>query len=172
MRLKLFKWLLFPAAALLAGGCYHIGANIMHPQIKTIAIAPVTNDTLEPYAAAIMRDLLTEQFTVDGALKVKSQGTADCILFCRITKSENTATGEDSTDGQQTYRAAEWAITVTADFSVIIPGRSAPLIPNRTVSGTAIYQVMTDMDTTRRRGLMMACRDAAIQMVQLTTWGW
>jgi outer membrane lipopolysaccharide assembly protein LptE/RlpB len=164
------------AAILIAvsiGGCgYHIGASMMHPQIKSIAIAPVKNDTMEPNVSAEMRAMLSEQFCIDGSLKVKSLEKADCIIYCVVTKVETTSTQEDSTDNEMTYRPAEWTVQVTAQFTVIIPGRAKPLLATRTETGSAIYQVLADHDTSRRRGIQMACREAAEAIVVDTTEAW
>jgi len=164
--------LIILAVVSVSGGCgYHIG-SLMHPQVKTIAIAPVTNDTLEPLAAAQMRKALCEQFQFDGSLKLKQLDTADCILYGRVIKVETTATSEDTSDNKQTYRAAEWSVAVTFEFVVMVPGRKKPLIDTRRVKGSARYQVMADQAVTRRRGVEQACRNAAEQAVVYTTEAW
>jgi hypothetical protein len=156
----------------LISGCgYHMG-SLMHPQIKTIAVGPVKNDTLEPYGSAAMRGALCEQFMRDGSLKVASLEKADCILYGRITEVKTNGTMEDSTDNGQTYRAAMWTATVTFEFEVVVPGRKKPLVGKRIVSGTAQFQVMVDQNTTRRRGLKQACADAARQAVIYTVEAW
>lgn len=160
------------AAIIFIGGCgYHWG-SIAHPQIKTIAIAPVTNDTLEYNVSAEMRGMLAEQFMVDGSLRVVSLEEADCVIYCIVKKLETASTGEDSRDNEMTYRPAQWALEMTAEFQVIIPGRAKPLIPLTTVYGYSTYQVTADNETGRRRGVMMACRDLACHMVTSVTEAW
>jgi hypothetical protein len=155
-----------------AGGCggggYHIGSTA-HPQIKTIAIAPVTNETLAYNVAADMRGMLCDQFMFDGSFKIKDQGTADCIVYARVLDIVTQEVMSASYDNDKTYRAAEWSVTVKVEFTVIIPGRKDPLVNKRIVSGTTNYQVQADVETNRRRGILMACRDAAQQLVQYTT---
>ena len=156
----------------LAGGCgYHMG-SIMHPQVKSIAVAPVKNETMEPLASAYVRQALSEQFQLDGSLKVKSLDEADCIIYSKITEVENSGTAEDSTDAEITYRASEWSIAVTIEFVVIIPGRSKPLVNKRTVSDSAIYQVGADHFIMKKRGLQQACRNAAQKVVIYTVEAW
>ena len=48
---------------------YQVG-SMMHPQIQSIAVADVKNDTKEPYVSSVMRGNLAEQFQVDGSLKL------------------------------------------------------------------------------------------------------
>ena len=80
--------LLMSAAALsLLCGCgYRIG-TMGHPQIHTIAIAPVKNDTTVYNLAWILRNVLVEQFMLDGTLKAVDEKKADCILYARIVSS-------------------------------------------------------------------------------------
>jgi hypothetical protein len=165
--------LVFSAILLFSlAGCGYKMGSIMHPQVKSIAVAPITNDTLEPFASAYMRGALCEKFQFDNSLKLKQLETADCILYGKIIEVKTTATMEDSVDNQQTYRAAEWRVAVIFEFVVMVPGRKKPLISKRRVSGSAKYQVAADQAVTRRRGVQQACRDAAEQAVVYTTEAW
>lgn len=166
-----FVFLLF-LIQLFAVSCgYHVG-SIMHPQIKTIAIAPVKNDTIEPLVSPYMRQSLAEQFEIDGSLKVKQIADADCILYGRVVEVKTTSTSFDSYDGDQTYTPAEFGVSINFEFVVIIPGRSKSLIETRQVSGEARYQVAADNNIARRRGVQQACRDAAEKAVIYTTEAW
>ena len=156
----------------LSGGCgYHMG-SIMHPQIKSIAIGPVKNNTKAPFLSAYMRQSLCEQFQFDNSLKVKGLKEADCVLYGKVTKIETHGVMEDSSDNQQTYRASEWQVRVTFEFAVIVPGKKKLLVNNREVVGTAKFQVMADQAVTKVRGFQQACRDAAQQAVVYTVEAW
>ena len=153
-------------------GCgYNIG-SAMHPQIKSIYIEPVVNETLSRYAAADMRNMLSEQFVVDGSLKVKSRSEADCLLYCRVTDIKIVETTQQGYDDNRVFRTAEWTATVTAEFTVIIPTRKEPLISKRVVSGSALFQAMGDKTTMESRGIRQACYDAAKTVVHYTTEAW
>ncbi len=167
-----FRFMLVVAVAFFLNGCGYNWGMISHPQIKTIAIAPVTNDTLEYNVSAQLRGMLAEQFMVDGSLRVVSLEEADCVIYCIVKKVETAATGEDSTDNEMTYRPAMWAIDIKVEFQVIIPGRAKPLIPLKELTGYSTYQVTADNETGRRRGVMMACRDVACKMVTNVTEAW
>ena len=159
-------------ATVITGGCgYHIG-SLMHPQVKTVAVAPVTNETMEPYVSADLRSALCEQFQFDGSLKVKDLKEADCIVYGRVIEVKTVSTADDSFDDKQTFRAAEWQVQVTFEYEVLIPGRKRPLIPKRRVVGTAKYQIFVDAATTRRRGVQQACANAAKEAVIYTTEAW
>lgn len=157
---------------LILSGCgYHMGST-MHPQVKSIAIAPITSDALDPMAGPYMRQFLAEQFQFDGSLKVKGMEEADCILYGRIMNVRTTAVGHESYDNEQRYTPSEWTLEVKFEFTVLIPGREKPLVGTRQVIGRATYQVMADHEVTRRLGIRQACREAARQAVIYTTEAW
>ncbi|MFA6568591.1 MAG: LPS assembly lipoprotein LptE [Victivallales bacterium] len=161
-----------PLLCLAVSGCgYHLG-SVMHPQVKTIAIAPVKNETLEEMATPFMRQALSEQFELDNSLRVKTVDEADCVLYGMVTNIKTTAIGFDSTNNEQTYTPAEFSLEITFEFNVIIPGRSKSLINTRQVTGRASYQVAADNDIARRRGIQQACRDAAQKAVVYTVEAW
>jgi hypothetical protein len=164
--------LLLATALLPTGGCGYRVGSLMHPQVQSIAIAPVKNETMEPMAGSSIQQALREQFSLDGSLKVKELGEADCILYGRVVEVRTTHTASDTKNDMQDYRAAEWAVKVTLEYTVIIPGRANELIGRRQVTGTAVYQVATDPDTARRRGVHQACRNAAQTAVIYTVEAW
>lgn len=172
MNFKPFFLLLAVSSLLFATSCgYHVG-SMMHPQIKTIAIADVKNETKEPNLSAVVRGNLAEQFQTDGSLKLTTLGKADCIVYCRILKVENVAIRYDSYDDDQTFRPAEFAIGITAEFQVLIPGRGDPLIPMRQVHGQANYQYNADPAVGRLNGAKQASYNLARKIVQYTTEAW
>ena len=169
---KVLLFAVIPLLYLAVSGCgYHLG-SVMHPQVNTIAIAPIKNETLEEWATPCMRQALAEQFELDNSLKVKTVEEADCVLYGRVTKIRTTGIGFDSTNNQQTYTPAEFGLEITFEFNVIIPGRSKSLINTRRVTGVAAYQVTADNEIARRRGIQMACRDAAQKAVIYTVEAW
>ena len=83
MKKRIFSALLTSALLFITGCGYHWG-SIMHPQVKSIAIAPVVNETTAYNVASDMRMMLAEQFTLDGSLELTSLETSDCILETRV----------------------------------------------------------------------------------------
>ena len=154
-------------------GCSYKFGSLAHPQLESIAVAPVVNDTLAYNASAVLRGVLTERFTVDGSLKLKSIGTADCILYAKITDVSYRAVGYGSdSSGDDTFLANEWDCKVTVAFSVVIPGRGKPLIKDQTVSGAASFFNGPDMETSRLNAMRQAFLMAAKTMVSRVTEGW
>lgn len=179
MNSNLYKSLFrLPAAALLitvaalTSSCGYQMGSLMHPQIKTIAIAEIRNDTKEPLLTPVLRNQLAARFQTDNSLALKSKSTADCILYCRIIESKTASIREDSTDGNETYRPSEFEITITAEFTVLIPGKSKPLIPNRKVKTSAKYQYNADPNEGKYYGMRQCAYNLANLIVQYTTEAW
>ena len=111
---------------------------------------------------------------LDGTLKSVSEKEADCILYARIVTSTVRVVTEthkyDRKSGD--FEPDEWQISVTVEYSVIIPGRKKPLIPLRKATGVANYQSPGDVDASRRRAAAQACREAAQEIVEFTTEAW
>lgn len=150
---------------------YHIG-SVMHPQVKTIAIADVKNETKEMNLSAIMRQQLSEQFQFDNSLKVKSIEEADCIVYCRVLKVENKSVTWQAQDNDMIFRPSEFNIEITVEFSVIMPGVSEPLVKTRTLTDSSYYQFNSDPAVGRANGLKQACYRMARQIVEYTVEGW
>lgn len=168
-----FVPLLAALSLLPVAGCGYRMGSIMHPQVKTVAVAAVVNDSTAYNVAAEMRGLLCEAYMQDGSLKVVSEAKADCIVYARVISVEFREVTQRSYDRQdEIFVPDEWSARVTVEFSVIIPGRRDPLIPKRVVTGVANFQAPGDMESSSRRGIRQACRSAAQTVVSNTTSAW
>ena len=157
---------------LLLSGCgYHLG-TFANPQIKTIAIAPITNDTIQISASALMRQALIDRFHFDGAYKTANMHTADAVLYGKITSIEFTAANIlTATDGV-TFMTKEFGVTLEFSYSVVIPGRSTPVVPQTSVSESVQFQVPVDLFPARQSGIKQAARTVAEKVVWRCTEGW
>lgn len=171
MKRRIFSALLTSALLFITGCGYHWG-SIMHPQVKSIAIAPVVNETTAYNVASDMRMMLAEQFTLDGSLELTSLETSDCILETRVLSVKFTEIDDDSYDASVIYRPSEWRVEVEAEFRVIIPGVREPLIKPRKVTGRALFKSQADMETNRIQATRMACSEAAKLIIIYTTEAW
>lgn len=166
------SFLLFCAAIALSvwcTGCGYSCGPIGHPQLKTVAVAPVTNETLSYNAAAQMRNLLCEAFTTDGALKLVSMSKADCIIYASVAKM--TITEIDWSD-EDNLQANEWRCAVTVKYSVILPGRGKPLVSDASASGSSDFVSGPDLENSRLNGMRQAMYDAAKKIVSNITEAW
>ena len=160
------------ALLLCVSSCGYQMGSMMHPQIKSIAIAEIKNDAMEPQLTNAARMEIAAQFQSDNSLELKQKDEADCILYCRIISTDNASIRYDSDDEDETYIPSEFRITVNAEFTVIIPGRSEPLVAKRSVSGSANYQYNADPSVGKYYGMRQACYNLARQIVEYTTEAW
>ena len=159
------------SAGFLPGCGYHVG-NITHPQIKTVAIADVKNETYEVLAAALLRSILAERFQFDNSLKLTSREKADCIVYTRIIQVRNSTITWNYNSKTEDYRANEYQLTVTVEFLVRMPGRGQPLVPLSTTSGSSKYLFSHDPAIGRVSALKQALLRVSDNIVSATTEAW
>lgn len=150
---------------------YHVG-NIANPQIRTIAFAPVVNETYLPNASEYMRQSLSEAFQKDGSWKVVSIEKADCIMYGRVVNVVTSAPNITVSAGSITYTTNQFGLSITYEFTVIVPGRPQPLVPTTQVSGSVQYQVPVDYAVAQQEALQSACYQAALDAVYATVEAW
>ena len=174
MHCKIFYSAVMGIFLLLTAGCgYRIGVRgMMHPQIKSIAIAPIHNNTLEPLASDIMRMQLAGQFQSDGALKLKRLSQADCVIYATITSVKNSTLEDASFDGGVTYTPEKFRLKIEVKYKVVIPGSGTMLLDNATATGNATYEILSDPATARSSALKFACYHAAKKIVSQITEAW
>jgi hypothetical protein len=157
---------------LFLSGCgYHLGA-FGNPQIKTIAISPIINDTIQINASTYMKQALVDRFHFDSAYKVVKISDADAILYGRITKIDFTAPSILTANEGVTFMTKEFGCNLEFEYSLIIPGRATPVVPQTTVSGSSQFQVPVDLFPARQSGIQLSSRNAAETVVWRCTEGW
>ena len=80
-------------------------------------------------AASVMRQQLCERIQFDGGLTLKNLGSSDCVLYGKIVKVSNMTIREGQHGQRHHLSTAEFMLSVTLEFTVLIPGRGEPLIP-------------------------------------------
>jgi hypothetical protein len=171
------KLFLVGLMALFAGGCgYHHG-SLMHPQLKTIAIGTVDNQTGDPRLAMYVRQRLPEALQKDGSLRlVSSRDEADCVVHTAIKKYKVKSIGEveaeSGEDRQRFNRTSIFGVSVAIDYQLEIPSRAEPLLPVKEVNGEAEYSELADASRVREDGLRQAIYQAAEQIVSGITEAW
>ena len=170
MMKKIFRLLPLLLLILLPGCGYRIG-YLGHPQLKSVAIAPVVNDTLAYNVASQMRSLLSECFQTDGTMKLESVRKADCIVYARITAISFSEISWSSTKNK-TNLPNQWRVQLSAEFSVVLPGRAEPLLKNMPASGNAEFMSGPDIEISRNYAIKQACFVAAKDIVSKVTEAW
>lgn len=155
----------------LSGCGYHVG-SITHPQIKTVAIADVKNETYEVLASAMCRNVLAERFQFDNSLKLTSLEKADCIVYVRILNVNNSGISWNFNSKTEDFRANEYNLTVTVEYLVRMPGRAQPLVPKSTATGSSLYLFTLDPAIGRVSALKQCLLRISNQIVAATTEAW
>ena len=173
--MKLFRFFFLAAVSLTAfllPGCgYHLG-SISHPQIKTVAIADVKNETYEVLAGTLLRNILAERFQFDNSLKLTSMDKADCIVYARVVNISNSGISWNFNSKVEDYRANEYRLSVVVQYTVLMPGRAKPLVPQSIASGSSLYLFALDPAIGRVGALKQALLRVSNQIVVATTEAW
>ena len=158
--------------SLLLGGCGYQVGSLMHPQIQTIAIAPVVNETIAYNAAPQVRALLCERFQTDGSLKVVDEKSADCIVYARVTKVRYSEVSWSKTMDDDKFEPNQWRVAINIQYTVMLPGRATPLIKERDAGGSALFTSGPDLEISRNSALRQAAFEAAKNIVTSVTEAW
>lgn len=156
---------------LLASGCgYRIGF-MGHPQISSVAVAPVTNETLFFNAAGMLRSHLCERITTDGTYKLLRESNADCVIHARVLRFDFSQVSWSSSSDREFFPES-YRVKATVEYSVILPGRVKPLIGPQVVVASAMFDHIVDLETARRNGVRQALWQAAKMIVDGVTERW
>ena len=168
---KTLLMMLCPVLMLLPGCGYRFG-SLMHPQVESIAIAPVTNETVAYNLGPQVRGLLCEVFQQDGSLQLKRESNADCILYARVIDVSFKKSSWSSIKDVNKYVPVEWKVKITIEYSVVIPGELKPLVAKKEADGSATFMTGADMETGRMSGIRQAALMAAKKIVSQVTEAW
>jgi hypothetical protein len=165
--------LAFILSSFLSGCGYKVG-SLMHPQVKSIAIAPVVNETRFFNLASQVRGLLAESFQVDGSLQLTNENKADCIIYTRILKAEfkDMYLTDNDANLDDEYTPRQWRVVLTVEFTVMIPGNAEPLVAKQTVLGSTDFMTKGDLENSRRNALKQAALSASRLIVSAVTENW
>mgnify|MGYP003316658591 CR=1 FL=1 len=168
---KISMTVMCAALVTLCSSCgYHIGF-IKHPQIDSLAVAPVINQTTSYNAASDMRMMMSEGIMQDGTYKLSDQKRADAILYLTVTQIGFNEFDDASVERNNQYKPSEWRTTVAIGYKLLIPGQGQP-IRSGTVKGTAQFQANVDLESVRLRSARQACYEAAKKIIYQISEGW
>ena len=168
------------AVLLCVSGCrsYRVG-SLMHPEVKSVAVGRIENDTDTPQIGPRLRQQLAEELMRDGSLTVTAQDGADAVLhgrigsvrYSRVAAARKRADDARDTD-RDAYQTTIFRVEVTGEFETVLPGREAPLTTSRTVTGRAEFPELPDVRQSRQAALERALNDMAEQAVVDLTEAW
>ncbi len=164
--------ILLLSGAFLLGGCGYQLGSVMHPQIKTIGVAPVVNETIAYNVAPQVRALLCERFQTDGSLKLVDEKSADCIIYARVLDTQYTQISWSNQVEEDRLLPNQWQVTINIEYVVMIPGQAKPLISTRKASGSTRFMSGPDLEVSRSYALRQAAFEAAKTIVSSVTEAW
>ena len=166
--------LLLGIAFIFIAGCGYKFGSLMHPQVKSVAIAPVVNETRYFNLSAQVKGLLAESFQVDGSLKLTNENNADCIVYARVLKAEfkDMFLTDNDFNLDDEFTPRQWRVLLTVEFTVMIPGSAEPLVAKQTVIGTTDFITKGDLENSRRNALKQAALSASRLIVSAVTENW
>ena len=97
---------------------------------------------------------------------------ADCIVYARVMNVANRDIVWRYNRKDEDYRAHEYQITVTVEYTVRMPGRAEPLVPKSSVTGSSLYLFSHDPAIGRVSALKQAMLRISNQIVAATTEAW
>lgn len=155
----------------LSGCGYRVG-SLCHPQVKTIAIADVKNETYEVLVSALLRNTLAERFQFDNSLKLTSMEKADCIVYARVLEVNNISVSYRNFNNVESYRPNDYRLSIKVEYTVLMPGKPAPLVKKKTASSSCLYQFTHDPAIGRENALRQCVLRVADTIVSNTTEAW
>ncbi len=156
---------------------YHIG-DIKHPQIDSVAIAPVKNTTSRARLSIDLQAGLRVAIQGDGTYTLKNSKVADCVVHARIIRgltqgvgtsyrSQNKEDSDTSNFGTTMYK-----YLIDVEYTVLIPGRNRPLIQTTVVTGESRFTALADIEQARALAAKRAANDAAKKIISNITEAW
>ena len=172
---------LLTAAALAVSSCAYQTGSLMHPQLRSVHIAPpAAEDTRYATLARDFRRALHEQMMRDGSLQIAPKEKADATIETRLagtsfarSAAARLRTEDDELDeDRDAYQTTVFQAEAQVEVRLIMPLRERPVLDWTPVTGTAEFFRMPDMAEARRYGLKKAANDAAQKAVRAVTEAW
>jgi hypothetical protein len=159
-----FIWL--GAAVVLAylGGC---GIYSFSPggksSIKTLAIPPIENRTIESGLTTRLTDIVIDAFIANGSMKIVSSDAADAVLIGALTKYERKAKTYDESDN-----VTQYAVYLSFDLA-LKDGAGEKEIWKDSFYSEGIYDAFTE---TEEDGQSRAAEKLVTDIINRTTRNW
>lgn len=152
-------------------GCYHLGKVCPSSMrnVHTLAIPMFQNSTLIPRIEALLADITTRTFQVDGSYEIVNESKADAILKCRIVNVSRTAL---LLSPGNLLNAKKFQLQVLVNYQVFDKIANA-ILQQGTVVGTTSYFVGEgDPISQEHQELPVAAHSMAASLVSQLTEGW
>lgn len=158
----------------LVSSCSHYKlGHVMHPQIKTVGIGQVINQTDQPRLSVFMVEKLKERFMQDASLKVVPTSEADIILTGKITNYNINARGrshQEERENGQGFFSLIFSTSVT--FTYEVKTKKDWELLKGSVTDKADFTELIDQYEERKNAFRRASYEVAKKVVSEITEAW
>jgi hypothetical protein len=170
--MQLWRWLLVGLMALGGSGCagYKLGpVNGLAAGEKSVQVNPFINQTLEPRLTDAVTQQLRKQLQLDGTYRLASHNDGTIVVSGSITRYTRSEVSFSSTD---VLTVRDFRLELFAQVSAY-DRSSGKSILNKTVRGTTLMRVTTDLVSSERQALPLLATDFAKNVTtELAEGGW
>ncbi len=162
-----YRLIFILSIALLVHGCGYSLHPALISDIDSIYISTFKNNTYEHNLETTLLKIVTEEFILDGNLRVSSKGSSEAQLSGEITGFELKpfTYGEDESDVEQ-YR-----VEVTVD-AVLADIQKSSELWRKKITGDAFFYTSGSLSKTKEEALRLALRDIAKTIIETTVRAW
>jgi hypothetical protein len=170
--MRLRCWLLVGAMALGGSGCagYKLGpVNGLAAGEKSVQVNPFVNQTLEPHLTDAVTQQLRKQLQLDGTYRLASHNDGTIVVSGSITRYTRSEVSFSATD---VLTVRDFRLEVFVHVSAY-DRTSGKTILNKTMRGTTLMRVTTDLVSAERQALPLLATDLAKNVTtELAEGGW
>jgi hypothetical protein len=156
---------LLVALAAAVGGCGYSLTTRLPSHIKTVAVPPFQNETLEYGLEEEITQAIIDKFTVDNNLRVVMEERADSVVYGVIKAYKRRVAGFTAEE-----IATEYEVAIMMDITVRDRVKSKDLWEEAGMTRTTNYFV--DQVESEREGRQPAILQIAADVVSRTVQGW
>ncbi|MCK4245321.1 MAG: hypothetical protein KAX20_06830 [Candidatus Omnitrophica bacterium] len=166
MKLKKLSFVIF---LILLSSCGYRIVRYLPPDISSIAIPILKNDTYHPGIEVPITNRIIIEFLQDGSLKVRKERESDLLLLGRITKYGRDVIAYDSED---TDEPIAFSLYIRLRFILKDLRNNKVLWDTSELSGTTSYYVTGIYSKTEEEALTDATEDLARKVVEKVVEYW
>lgn len=163
------KKLFFVAFSILLSSCGYRIASYLPPDISSIAVPILKNETYQPGIEVPITNRIIREFLQDGSLKVRKEQESDLLLWGQIIKYERRAITFDSEDPDEPI---QYRLYIRLRFILRDLRTNSVLWDTTKLTGTTTYFITGHYSKTEEEALADATEDLAKKIVERVVEFW
>ncbi len=152
--------------------------DLKHPEIDSIAIAKVVNQTNRPELSKHIQQNLRARVQTDGTYILADSTTADCVVQTFVKDYRTVGRGsfyrssnKDDNDNED-YGSALYEFIIDVEFVITVPGRNRPLVQLTKATGSGRFTNAGDIEMNRQNAIKKAATEVAVEVISGLTEAW